>query len=71
MDDSIKNLPAYDGNALAIKPVFDPSTNQLHYQTDPYLDVDGKIKVKRIASYPVEVVVAGTVVSEYTGTTKY
>jgi len=55
--------------SLLIIPVYDVANNKLHYQTEPYLDDDGKIKVKRLATYDVEVYKVHSTVEEYSMTT--
>lgn len=57
-DDTIKN-------GMEITPVFDPSTNMIHFQSAPYIDTDGFIKIKRITSRPVQIVNIGNTVTEH------
>lgn len=55
----------FDSNYHIIKPVYDVANNKLHYQTEPFLDEDGVLKVKRLASYDVKVEPIYQVVEEY------
>lgn len=56
--------------AQVVKPVFDPVNNKLYFQTDPFLR-DGKVIVKRLAEYDVEIEKAYNIVEEYSMTTEY
>jgi len=51
--------------SLQIIPIYDVANNKLHYQTEPYLDEDGKIKVKRLATFDVEVHRMHQIIEEY------
>lgn len=69
MDEILKRqLPQvenYDREALLIIPVYDVANNKLHYQTQPFLDRDGKIKVKRLVTYDVIVEPVHNIIEEY------
>lgn len=59
-------------DAATVVQVYDPTTNQLHFQTMPYRDsITGDLVVKRLASFPVKVIQVGSLVEEYTATESY
>ncbi len=74
MSDQLKDmLPKageFETNYYVVKPIYDVANNKIHYQSDPFLDEDGVIKVKRLASFDVVVETINQIVTEYTVTTE-
>lgn len=65
-------LPSIKSDFIGqVKPIYDPSQNCIHFQTDPYVDVDGVIRVKRIRTVPVIVELSHHVIEEYERTVNY
>lgn len=52
------------GDTREIKPVVDVANNKLYYQTAPFVR-DGKIVIKRVAEYDIEIEKVYQLVEEY------
>lgn len=72
LKEMLPKIGEYDKNYHVVKPVYDVSNNQIHYQSDPFVNENGEIVVKRLYSIDVKIENINQIVEEYTAvTTKF
>lgn len=65
LKEMLPKIGEYDKNYHVIKPIYDVTNNKIHYQTEPFVNENGEVVVKRLFSIDVKIEKINQIIEEY------